>query len=91
MPEYRFYTKGKKRVVLESAATDEASALRTQGYWPQPEVIAASNRAAAMARFSDIHRENRLDQPHFLASAGAMPWIGVLTAICAFLLRRKQR
>ncbi|WP_311791213.1 MULTISPECIES: hypothetical protein [Pantoea] len=89
MPDYRFYKKGQKVVALKSADAPGAALLLKQGYEKQREEICATNENHALTRFMDIRRENRIDQHNFLAGAGTMPFIGVMTAIAAFLLRKK--
>jgi cbb3-type cytochrome oxidase subunit 3 len=42
-------------------------------------------------RFADIRKDNAIDRHNFLAGAGTMPLIGVLTAIAAFLFWRKNK
>ncbi|WP_413721210.1 hypothetical protein ACL2XG_22455 [Sodalis sp. RH24] len=89
MPEYLFFKKGKQTVVLERSDTDLASRLTHQGYKKQFEEVSAADEKHALARFADIRREKRIDQHNFIAGAGAMPLIGVLTAAAVFLLRKK--
>ncbi|CAI0843953.1 MULTISPECIES: hypothetical protein [Enterobacterales] len=89
MPDYCFFKKGKKTVVLESADLDGASQLTAKGYEKQFEEVCATNEKHALARFADIRREKRIDSHNFLAGAGAMPLIGVLTAVAVYLFRKK--
>ncbi|NMP29001.1 hypothetical protein GW590_19255 [Rahnella sp. SAP-1] len=89
MPDYFFFKKGKQTVVLERSATDVASQLTEQGYKKQFEEVSAADEKYALARFVDIRRENRINHHNFLAGAGEMPLIGVLTAVAAFLFRKK--
>ncbi|MDR3431606.1 MAG: hypothetical protein P4L95_06820 [Rouxiella aceris] len=89
MPDYFFFKKGKQTVVLERSATDVASQLTEQGYKKQFEEVSATDEKYALARFVDIRRENRINHHNFLAGAGEMPLIGVLTAVAAFLFRKK--
>ncbi|WBM68751.1 hypothetical protein OH773_11035 [Buttiauxella sp. WJP83] len=89
MPDYCFYKKGKQIVVLESSDVDEASQLTAQGYEKQFEEVRANDEKHALTRFADIRREKRIDHHNFLAGAGSMPLIGVLTAAANFLFRKK--
>jgi hypothetical protein len=61
-----------------------------QGYQKQFEEVNSINRENALTRQADIRRNNRIDHRNFLAGAGTMPLIGVLTAVAVFLLRKKQ-
>jgi hypothetical protein len=90
MPDYHFYKKNKKIVALETSEEDEAFRLIKQGYEKQFEEISSNNRENALTRLADIRRNNRVDHHNFLAGAGAMPLIGVLTAVAVFLLRKKK-
>jgi len=89
MPDYFFFKKGKQTVVLERSATDVASQLTEQGYKKQFEEVSATDEKYSLARFVDICRENRINHHNFLTGAGEMPLIGVLTAVAAFLFRKK--
>ncbi|HEY0209589.1 hypothetical protein [Acerihabitans sp.] len=89
MPDYFFFNKGKQTVVLERSDADAASRLTEQGYEKQFEEVSATDEKHALARFADIRREKRIDHHNFLAGAGAMPLIGVLTAVAVFLFRKK--
>lgn len=89
MPDYCFYKKGKQIVVLESLDVDEASQLTAQGYERQFEEVRATDEKLALARLADIRREKRIDHHNFLAGAGSMPLIGVLTAAANYLFRKK--
>jgi hypothetical protein len=89
MPDYFFFKKGKQTVVLERSDVDVASQLTEQGYKKQFEEVSATDEKHALARFADIRREKRIDHHNFLAGAGAMPLIGVLTAVAVFLFRKK--
>lgn len=90
MPEYNFYKKGKQIVALASSDENGAYQLLNQGYDKQFEEISATTKKNALTRFSDIPRNNRIDHRNFLAGAGTMPLIGILTAIGVILLRKKQ-
>ncbi|TDN55670.1 hypothetical protein [Scandinavium goeteborgense] len=90
MPDYHFYKKNKKIVALETSEKDEAFHLMNQGYQKQFEEVNSINRENALTRLADIRRNNRIDHRNFLAGAGTMPLIGVLTAVAVFLLRKKQ-
>jgi len=90
MPDYCFYKKGEKIVSLEKSDVEEAALLCDQGYEKQFEEISATTQPLALKRFAEIRRENRIDQRNFLSGAGAMPLIGVLTAIADYLFRKKQ-
>lgn len=92
MPNYCFYKKDKQIVVLEKSEEHEAFHLIKQGYEKQFEEVSSSNKENALTRFDDIRRNNRVDHSNFLAGAGAgaMPLIGVLTAVAFFLLRKKR-
>lgn len=89
MPDYCFYKKGKQIVVLESSDVDEASQLTAQGYEKLFEEVRATDEKHALARLADIRREKRIDHHNFLAGAGSMPLIGVLTAAANYLFRKK--
>ncbi|TCL06812.1 hypothetical protein [Sodalis ligni] len=89
MPDYFFFKKGKQTVVLEKSDADVASYLTEQGYKKQFEEVSATDKKHALARFADICKEKRIDHHNFLAGAGAMPLIGVLTAFAVFLIRKK--
>ncbi|MCU6668251.1 hypothetical protein M8013_05700 [Enterobacteriaceae bacterium H4N4] len=90
MPNYCFYKKDKQIVVLEKSEEHEAFHLIKQGYEKQFEEVSSSNKENALTRFADIRRNNRVDHSNFLAGAGAMPLIGVLTAVAVFLFRKKR-
>lgn len=90
MPDYNFYKKGKQTIALERSDENEAFRLLNRGYEKQFEEISAATKKNALTRFSDIRRNNRIDQHNFLAGAGTMPLIGILTAVAVFLLRKKQ-
>ncbi|MEA9393652.1 hypothetical protein SJI19_24575 [Acerihabitans sp. TG2] len=89
MPDYFFFKKGKQTVVLERSEAGVASQLTEQGYKKQFEEVSATDEKQALARFADICREKQIDHHNFLAGAGAMPLIGVLTAVAVFLFRKK--
>lgn len=89
MPEYYFYQKGKKIVALERSEEYQAGKLTTQGYQKQVEEVNAATKKSALTRLYDIRKDSRIDQHNFLAGAGTMPLIGIMTAIAAFLLRKK--
>ncbi|PKB88763.1 hypothetical protein A8A01_18795 [Ewingella americana] len=82
--------KGKQIVALASSDENEAYQLLNQGYEKQFEEISATTKKNALTRFSDIRRNNRIDHRNFLAGAGTMPLIGILTVVVVFLLRKKQ-
>ena len=90
MPDYHFYKKGKQTIALEHWDEGEACRLLNDGYEKQPEEINAVTKKKAHTRFSDIRRDNQTDQNNFLAGAGTMPLIGILTAVAAFLLRKRK-
>ncbi|KEA52303.1 hypothetical protein DT73_15545 [Mangrovibacter sp. MFB070] len=90
MPDYQFYQKGKQIVVLEHSEENQALKLINQGYEKQFEEVSATSKKSALARLSNIRTDNRRDQRNFLAGAGTMPLIGILTAAAVFLLRKKQ-
>ncbi|MCV3301131.1 MULTISPECIES: hypothetical protein [Pantoea] len=90
MPDYHFYQKGKQIVALERSEENQAFKLINKGYEKQFEEISATTRKSALTRLSNIRTDNRIDQRNFLAGAGTMPLIGILTAIAVFLLRKKQ-
>lgn len=89
MPDYDFYQKGKRIVALERSENNQAVKLITQGYQKQVEEISATTKKSALTRLYDIRKDSRIDQHNFLAGAGTMPLIGTMTAIAAFLLRKK--
>lgn len=89
MTDYHFYKKGKQIVALERSDRDSAYQLVKQGFEKQFEEISAPTRKQAITRFVDIRKNNHIDHRNFLAGAGAMPLIGVLTAVTVFLLRKK--
>ena len=43
----------------------------------------------ALTRLADIRKNNDIDRHNFLAGAGQMPWIGVLTAAATWLTQKK--
>ena len=88
MPDYRFFIKGRHTVVLEKSDTNEAALLTRQGYTTQFEEVSAPDKKQALARFMDIRKEKQIDSHHFLAGTGAMPWIGVLTALAGLLIQK---
>ncbi|WP_256853687.1 hypothetical protein [Pantoea sp. Fr+CA_20] len=90
MPDYHFYQKGKQIVALERSEEDQAFKLINQGYEKQFEEISAATKKNALTRLTNIRTDNRTDQRNFLAGAGTMPLIGILTAVAVFLLRKKQ-
>ncbi|PQL00923.1 hypothetical protein CG435_08240 [Pantoea ananatis] len=90
MPDYHFYQKGKQIVALERSEENQAFKLINKGYEKQFEEISATTRKSTLTRLSNIRTDNRIDQRNFLAGAGTMPLIGILTAIAVFLLRKKQ-
>ncbi|WP_336703208.1 hypothetical protein [Pantoea dispersa] len=90
MPDYHFYQKGKQIVVLERSEGNQALKLINQGYEKQFEEVSATTKKSALARLSNIRSDNRIDQRNFLAGAGTMPLIGILTAVAVFLLRKNQ-
>lgn len=84
MPDYRFFKKGKHIVVLETADTDGVLELLEHNYEKQFEEVSATDKERALNRYDDIRREKRIDQHNFLAGAGVMPLIGILTAVVFF-------
>jgi len=90
MPDYHFYQKGKQIVALKHSEENQALKLINQGYEKQFEEISATSKKNALTRLSNIRTDNRIDQRNFLAGAGTMPLIGILTAVAVFLLRKKQ-
>jgi len=89
MPDYHFYQKGKQIVALENSEENQAFNLINQGYIKQFEEVSATTKKNALTRLSHIRTDNRIDQRNFLAGAGTMPLIGIMTAVAAFLLRKK--
>ncbi|QGF29540.1 hypothetical protein EE896_22100 (plasmid) [Pantoea eucalypti] len=89
MPDYHFYQKGKQIVALENSEENQAFNLISQGYIKQFEEVSATTKKNALTRLSHIRTDNRIDQRNFLAGAGTMPLIGIMTAVAAFLLRKK--
>lgn len=90
MPDYCFYTQGKQMVTLERSDVNRAAHLLAQGYKKEAEEVYAADEKQAAVRFADIRKDNAIDRHNFLAGAGTMPLIGVLTAIAAFLFWRKK-
>ncbi|MGP2503774.1 hypothetical protein ACTUSN_20595 [Pantoea ananatis] len=90
MPDYHFYQKGKQIVALERSEENQALKLINQGYEKQFEEVSATSKKSALTRLSNIRTDNRIDKRNFLAGAGTMPLIGILTAAAVFLLRKKQ-
>ncbi|MBA4823484.1 MULTISPECIES: hypothetical protein [Pantoea] len=90
MPDYHFYQKGKQIVALERSEENQSLNLINQGYEKQFEEVSATSKKSALTRLSNIRTDNRIDQRNFLAGAGTMPLIGILTAVAVFLLRKKQ-
>jgi len=90
MPDYCFYTQGKQTVALVRSDVNRATDLLAQGYKKEDEEVHAADEKQAAARFADIRKENAIDRHNFLAGAGTMPLIGVLTALAAFLFWRKK-
>jgi|GEM_PF-98442 len=102
MPDYCFYTQGKQTVALARSDVNRATDLLAQGYKKEDEEVHAADEERsveevhaadekqAAARFADIRKENAIDRHNFLAGAGTMPLIGVLTALAAFLFWRKK-
>jgi len=90
MPDYYFYQKGKQIVALERSEENQSLKLINQGYEKQFEEVSATSKKSALTRLSNIRTDNRIDQRNFLAGAGTMPLIGILTAVAVFLLRKKQ-
>lgn len=90
MPDYCFYTQGKQTIALARSDVNRAADLLAQGYKKEVEEVHAVSEKQAAARFADIRKNNAIDRHNFLAGAGTMPWIGVLTAMAAFLFWRKK-
>lgn len=90
MPDYSFYTQGKQTVTLKSSDVKRATHLITQGYKKEVEEVFAADEKQAAMRFADIRKDNAIDRHNFLAGAGTMPLIGVLTAMAAFMFWRKK-
>lgn len=89
MSDYCFFKKGKKTVVLNRLDKHGVSRLAEQGYEKQFEEVSATDEKQALARYADILRQKRIDNHNFFAGAGAMPLIGVLTAVAGYLFRKK--
>jgi hypothetical protein len=89
MNEYIFFVKGKQIVVLEKSDTETAVSLVAEGFEKQFEEVNAIDQQHALTRFLDIRKEKDIDHHNFLAGAGSMPLIGVLTAAADALLRKK--
>lgn len=90
MPDYCFYTKGKQTITLARSDVSRAADLLAQGYKKEVEEVHAASEKQAAARFADIRKNDVINRHNFLAGAGTMPWIGVLTAMAAFLFWRKK-
>ncbi|MGJ0193207.1 hypothetical protein ACR6A7_12785 [Pantoea sp. RRHST58] len=90
MPDYHFYQKGKQIVALENYEENQSVNLINQGYKKQFEEVSATTKKGALTRLSHIRTDNRIDQRNFLAGAGTMPLIGIMTAVADFLLRKKK-
>ncbi|MGK0600360.1 hypothetical protein [Yokenella regensburgei] len=89
MPNYGFFQKGQHIIVLKISDVDQAAQLMVQGYEKQFEEIYATNEKNALSRLEDIRKNNRIDRNNFLAGAGAMPGIGLLTVVMSYLFRKK--
>lgn len=89
MPDYRFFQKGPNLIAIESANADAAAQLIAQGFEKQFEEIGAADEKEALTRLADIRKNNEIDRHNFLAGAGQMPWIGVLTAAATWLTQKK--
>lgn len=89
MPEFVFFVKGKQTVVLKQSDTDKARQLTQEGYEKQFEEVIAMNEKHALTRFADIRKQKDIDQHNFIAGAGQMPLIGVLTAVANKLIRKR--
>lgn len=90
MPDYHFYEKGKQIIALARSEEDQARELLSRGYEKQFEEVWATTKENALTRLFDIRKDNRIDKRNFLAGAGTMPLIGILTAAAVFLLRKKR-
>jgi len=90
MNHYSFFMKAGKVIAIVTPNEQETQKLIAAGYEKQFEEISATTKKNALTRFSDIRRNNRIDHRNFLAGAGTMPLIGILTVVVVFLLRKKQ-
>lgn len=88
MPEYSFFSKGKHTVAVKKFDKDRASALQEEGYEKQFEEVVAADETSALSRFADIRKQKDIDQHNFIAGAGQMPLIGILTAAATSLVRK---
>lgn len=89
MQDYCFFQKGQHYIALERTDVDSAVQLMAQGFEKQFEEVSAQNEQTALARFSDIRKNNEFDRTNFLAGAGEMPLIGVLAAAATSLFQKK--
>ena len=89
MQDYRFFQKGTNLIAIESENIDAAAQLIAQGFEKQFEEIGAADEKTALNRLADIRKNNDIDRHNFLAGAGEMPWIGVLTAAATWLTQKK--
>lgn len=90
MPDYHSYLKDKQIVALERSEENQALKLINKNYEKEFEEISATTNKSALMHLSNTRTDNRIDQRNFLAGAGTMPLIGILTAGAVFLLRKKQ-
>ncbi|RTN94961.1 hypothetical protein [Enterobacter sp. WCHEn090032] len=89
MQDYRFFQKGTNLIAIESENIDAAAQLIAQGFEKQFEEIGATDEKTALIRLADIRKNNDIDRHNFLAGAGEMPWIGMLTAAATWLTQKK--
>lgn len=89
MNDYCFFQKDEQVIALKKADVDHASLLVSQGFKKQFEEVNAMNESKALERFADIRRNNQIDRNNFLAGAGEMPLIGVLTSTITSLIQKK--
>ncbi|MGB7802833.1 hypothetical protein [Buttiauxella sp.] len=89
MPEYCFFKKGKQTVVLKKSDVEGVSELTAMGYEKQFEEVIATDETHALTRFADIRKQQQIDNHNFLAGAGTMPIIDVLTTVATSLIRDK--
>jgi hypothetical protein len=89
MQDYRFFQKGTNLIAIESENIDAAAQLIAQGFEKQFAEIGAAEEKTALTRLADIRKNNDIDRHNFLAGAGEMPWIGVLTAAATWLTQKK--
>jgi len=85
MPDYYLFKKGKQTAVLERSDAREASRLTGQGYEKQFEEINAPDAKRALARFTDIRKEERTTEYAFATGAAFIALAVGLMAVADFI------